>query len=242
MNLKSTIGTIGLVFICGLANAQQQTNDLFKKLQEKARLIKANEEEELPAPDIFFLATNEAVRKEIELVDDQVKRISQIEKDFSARINKGLKEFSRKLPQGDNRFAGFTPDLAADIQTFVDRLQTEKRQKMEDVLLPHQVQRLREMALQIHMDRSGEVAALSSPQVVEELGISEEQQKRLKERAEEITAEIEQEIKEIRAKGRKKLLQVLTKDQREKLETMIGNKFELPTDASRKRTTLRFKK
>jgi hypothetical protein len=174
----------------------------------------------MPAPDIFALAQNDGVQKEIELVDEQLGQLRQINEDFSARIQEQMESI-----RGQD--GTFDMQRAKDLSELIRKLNEEKEARMREVFLPHQFDRLRQISLQTQMKRNGETSMLSNSEVVEALGLSDEQQKRLKKKAAELKTEMEQEIRKLKEKAREELFEELTRDQREKLKSMLGEDFEV---------------
>ena len=178
------------------------------------------------APDIFSLANNTSVQREIELVDEQMDQIREINSEFGKKIQEEISGM---------RLGNMDPDRGRNLSELIQRLNDEKRSRMQEVLLPHQFDRLRQIALQTQMKRSGEAATLGSDKVAEELGITPEQQEKIKARADELKKEMEQKIAQLKEEMRDELLDELTRDQREKLEEMMGDSFELQTPSFRDR-------
>lgn len=180
----------------------------------------------LPPPDVFSLANNSSVQREIELVDEQLEQIREINRDFSARISGQIGELTR---------GGMSPEKGRDLSALIQDLNEQKKAKMESVLLPHQFDRLRQIALQTQMKRSGDAATLSSDQLVEALGISAEQQEQIQNKAEQLKQDMEKRIAEMKQQAREELLGELTREQRAKLKEMMGNDFDLKTPDFRER-------
>ncbi len=177
-------------------------------------------------PDIFSLANNASVQGEIELVDEQMQQIRDINAEFGKKIQEQISEM---------RLGNMNPDRGRDLSDLIQRLNAEKQQRMQQVLLPHQFDRLRQIALQTRMKRTGEATTLSSGEVAEALGISAEQQEKIKARAEELKKEMEEKIARIKQEAREELLDELTGEQRRKLEEMMGDSFELKTPSMQDR-------
>ncbi len=175
--------------------------------------------EAMVSPDIFSLANNAGVQKEIELVEEQLEQIRQINDEFSSKMSGKVRELTS---------GGMNPVRGRELSELIKEMNEQKQSRMESVLLPHQVDRLRQISLQVQMNQSGDAATLASDQLVEALGIDDEQKKRLEERAEEIRAELERKITALRDKAREELLGELTRGQREKLDEMTGARFDVP--------------
>ena len=184
------------------------------------------------APDIFGLAQNNGVQKEIELVDEQLAQMKEINEEFTKRTQE---LFAGIHGENGNIDLSNIGNLASTIKS----IKKEKEDKMKEVLLPHQFARLKQISLQTQMKRNGQSTLLANQDIVEALDLSEEQQEKIKERAEELKKELEEDIKELKEKSRQKLLKELTSDQRKKLEEMMGDDYTLETpsfmESARKR-------
>ena len=66
--------------------------------------------------------------------------------------------------------------------------------------------------------------------MLEELGIDEEQKKKLEEKIEEVRKEVEKKIKEIRKEAEDDILSVLTSEQRKMFREKIGETFDFGSD------------
>jgi hypothetical protein len=127
--------------------------------------------------------------------------------------------------------------------------------KIEEILLPHQLERVKQIQLQSQLQISVGVA-ISSLEVAKELGLTDEQKEKIKaigdearkamgdmrpgggrrgngggdQNAERPSREEMQKVFEKMTKAReeneKKYMEVLTAEQKEKLETMKGKKFD----------------
>ena len=187
--------------------------------------------------DPLILLQSEQVQKELELVDDQKAKLRKI----GEKMRNEMRE----------AFSGLRDLSSEERRKKIDELREklparaeELRKEVNDVLLPHQVDRLKQIRVQ--MLGSG---ALSDKEVIETLGLTKEQQEKLRAVAEETTqktramfegladlsqearrekfAEIRDETRKLREEAAKKAREVLTPQQREKLEKLKGEKFEL---------------
>ncbi len=174
------------------------------------------------SPDPFSLLSDPSVQKDLELVGDQLKQLQDLQKDFSLQMKEQIGDLSK---------GGINPDRFKGLGELVKRLREQQQNQMQELLLPHQIDRLKQVALQRHMDRAGAAGALASEKVAKELGITEEQIERLKKREEEIKEELAKRIVKMREEARNELLQELTPQQREQLKQMTGEKFKsVPND------------
>ena len=157
------------------------------------------------------------IKQHLELDDDQMAKLKDIQKQFAERMKNEL-NFSHG--------PGADPAQMKNIGKLIQEINAERKSAMGSVLLPHQSKRLEQIALQMKMKNRGDAATLVSKDVAEELGIDEDQQKRIKSRAAEIKKEMEQEIARVKEEARKKLMRELTPTQRKQLDELMGEKFE----------------
>jgi hypothetical protein len=108
----------------------------------------------------------------------------------------------------------------------------ETEKKVQDILLPHQLKRIKQIALQMQLQSAGygAASAFSSDQLAEELKITDEQKTQLQEKQKEVMKEMQEKTqafyKQLQEESREKVLGVLTPAQRKKLEEMLGEKFQ----------------
>ena len=163
----------------------------------------------------------QSVKDNLELVDEQVQKINQIRTDLqkeSSKMYKNMRDLSRE--ERMERYREMNEELAEKIE-----------KQIKEVLLPEQMARLNQISLQMRL-RSyyGLGQALSGDDLAESLDVSERQKRELLKVQQEVQAEIRQKTMEfnakIRAEAQEKILKVLSKKQRDKLEKMQGDKFE----------------
>ena len=188
----------------------------------------------LPMPlgggDSFAMLNNPSVQKDLELVDDQIQQIKDVNADFSARIQDQVSEL-----RGDN--GSFDIARAKELGELVRKLKEQQKTEIDNLLLPHQQERLQQVALQMQMKAMGTARALAS-KLAEELDITDEQKDRLKQRQQELQEEMQKKISEMRENMQKELLQELTPQQRDKLQELTGADFEMKSvDFQRRRSS-----
>lgn len=168
-------------------------------------------------PDSFSLLNDPSVQKDLELVGDQLEQVRALQADFSAQMKEQIGDLSK---------GGLRRDRMEGLGELIRQLRDKQRAQMEEVLLPHQIERLKQVALQKHMQNAGTASALISEQVAEALGIDEQQKERLQKRAEEIKADMEKKMAKLREDAKNDLLMELTPTQREQLKEMVGDDFQ----------------
>lgn len=170
---------------------------------------------------LLMLLQNEQVQKEIELVADQKEKITALNKetqDARAAARADMANLSQEERQAKMKEAAE---------------KTEK--KVEGILNPKQLKRMEQIQLQVQ----GGVA-LSNPKVVKALALTDDQQAKIKTinddsrkamadmrsgggpPSDEDRAKMQKSMKETETK----LMDVLTADQKGKLEKMKGEKFD----------------
>jgi hypothetical protein len=162
-----------------------------------------------------FLLSDPGVQKELELVDSQREQIQQMNKEFG-------KEISSKID-------GIVANPGADkrgIGEAIQEINKRKKERLAQILLPHQVDRLKQISLQQSVNQAGLGQALASKALMQELGIDEEQKSQLKKKAEELNKELEEKVAKLRSEMRDELLNELKPEQREKMKQLMGNQFE----------------
>ena len=167
----------------------------------------------------MFMLMNESVRKELEIVPDQEEKLRELGekmRDEMRQMFSGMRDLS-----SEERQAKF-----AEMREKGQERMKEYQAQVGGILLEHQKTRLKQLQVQSQMRRSGTSGALASETLAKELGITEEQKKKLAELREEVQKETEEKISKIREEAREKLLSVLTPQQRKKLEEMTGEQFE----------------
>lgn len=165
--------------------------------------------------DIVAMLGNSGIHNELELMDYQKQKL----KDIKAQYDNLIKEIRQRPKEGETDL-----DKQAK-QKEIERAIKDRKRIMEEVLLPHQRERLHQISMQMKMTHRGAVQILSGKELADLLGLTEEQKQRLKKRSEEIKAEMEAEIAKIKNKARKKLLNELNADQRKQLEKMLGDDY-----------------
>ncbi|MCE5266890.1 MAG: Spy/CpxP family protein refolding chaperone [Planctomycetaceae bacterium] len=186
----------------------------------------------------------EQVRKELNLTDEQTDKVKALlEEVGTGRVQipnwKSLSEEERKAKATEAMKAYF-----AKLAKF--------EKDLHEVLNPEQFDRLRQLRLQIGLKMEG-VAALSSSELAQLLGLNDEQQGKIKSLRDEAmkqvadmrksleeaapeerkakAVELRKKILEIHKESFEKALEVLTPEQREKLDKLKGKPFELDLSA-----------
>jgi Spy/CpxP family protein refolding chaperone len=167
------------------------------------------------------LLRNEAVQKELELVDDQKAKLTKLGEGMRAEFTE-MFQGMRDLSSEERR------EKFASIREKMTNVREKLQKDIDGILLPHQRDRLAQIQFQSQNRGRGTSGALSSDSVAEKLGITKEQQEKIAKLGTEIQEEMTKKIQELRLKAQEKLLEVLTPDQKAQWEKLAGEPFELP--------------
>ncbi len=163
------------------------------------------------------LLDNDEVRADLDLVGDQLDKFKEAQEAVKAQIAAKAKELSS---------GKLDPASMGAIAREMAQLKRAGQQQMESLLLPHQLDRLKEVALQMQMQKRGPAKTILSPEIAEALGIDSDQKKRILEREKELKKELEEKMTKLKEEMREKLMSELTSEQKTKLETLSGRKFD----------------
>ena len=121
--------------------------------------------------EVMNLLRNEAVKSELELVDDQVQEIESIMEEMWAEMREKMgkmREF-RDLTPEERR------EKYAEVREDMDERKKKYQEQVYGVLLPQQMTRLKQLSIQSRARRTGEGAlgVLQNSELLTELGIDE---------------------------------------------------------------------
>ncbi len=154
----------------------------------------------------------ENVQKELELVDEQKRKLHEIAEQYRKQTQEGWREEwekIRKLPPDEQR-----KHLAQQREKTAKRTAqaaAEARKKVEEVLLPHQRTRFQEIVF-----RTRATAILYNPKTLERLGLSHDQKERLR----KVREELREKMQKLQQEAIDKTLGVLTPQQQATLKEM----------------------
>lgn len=161
----------------------------------------------------IMLLRNEKVAEELELVDDQMDELKELQEEAMSGMRDmfmGMRDMSQ-----DER-----EEKMEEVSDMMEKLKDD----VNDILLPHQQKRLKQLNFQNQNRRRGGTGVSGS--LAEELDISESQMEEM----EEITAKGNEDIQKAVAKMRediqKKVRGVLDSEQRKKWDELIGQEFD----------------
>ncbi len=159
----------------------------------------------------------EEVRKELELVDEQVADLQKLGEGRRERMGEmfaGLRDIEDREERGQK------------FRELMEKAQAELDEEIGKILLPHQMKRAKQLAFQQRLRGGAGRALTGGGSLAEELGISEEQQEKLREANERLEQELRQKVAELRNEAQEELLKLLTPKQQAKFKELVGEPFE----------------
>lgn len=164
------------------------------------------------------------VRKELELLDDQVEKLNDLQRKIGEARREAFQGFNfrelQNLPEEERR-AKFE-----ELRAKSDEKRKELEKDAENILLPSQVERLKQINIQNQMRTRSAADVLASNELKAELGLTDAQIEELKKAQEEAQTELRTKMAKIQEEAREKVLRVLTPEQQAKIKKLMGNKIE----------------
>lgn len=181
---------------------------------------------------LMNLLQNKSIRDEIELVDDQYKKMTQFYQQRQKEIMSEINSLIAPPLSGDKKKSNRSVQFrGTKLKELIKKQKEESESQLRELLLPHQLKRLEQVSHQVRMRNSGTLNALTRGKLKEELDLTDEDVKKLQTKSEEIQKDLEAEIAKLRAKAKKNLLKELSPTQRKKLDELMGEQFDYqPTD------------
>lgn len=168
---------------------------------------------------LFGLLSNESVRNELKLSEEQYQGAKQIMQASQSKVRELL---VGKLKDGSGQRVSFNGN---DIKELMQESREQAEAAIEEILLPAQLERVKQLAYQIEIAQAGLGSALTDGRLGEEIGIHEDQKQNILDRAAKIEAETRKAILAIHARAREKLFAGLTPEQRKSAEELLGDVF-----------------
>jgi hypothetical protein len=164
------------------------------------------------------------VQTELDLIPEQREELKQISKNLRQHrsdMSKDLKTFSNS-GVSEREIELRRRDLA---DQFEEKKQ-EAHSRVTGLLLPHQVDRLKQVTVQLVLKQVARKTKISSgilaPQILSYLEVDDNQAKRLESKANELQQRIAKEIQRLTSEAREELMDELTPEQRDKYKKLVG--------------------
>lgn len=170
---------------------------------------------------LFSLLTNESVRNELKLSEEQYDGAKKIMAESRNRMSELIRNQMKNSSGGRSVRIG-----GSEFSKLMEENRAQAETAIEEILLPTQLERVRQLAYQIEVSQDGMGEALTAGRLGQEIGVHEDQKQNLVDRAAKIEAEAQAAIIAIRAKAREKLFKELTPEQRKSAEKLLGPYFQ----------------
>lgn len=159
----------------------------------------------------------EQVQKELEMNEDQIKEITALGEKSTTLFQEALQDVPREERFQKMREVG--EKVNKEIETGID-----------EVLLPHQAKRLKQLALQRRMQGNIEstAAALVEGELAEKLSLNDDQKGKVRDASKQLEEKLRKEIAKIRKQIQDELLNELSAEQRKQFDELVGTPFEFP--------------
>jgi hypothetical protein len=163
-----------------------------------------------------FLLNNPGVQQELELLDEQRDQIRQMQSEFGSEIKTKIDGVMKEGGPGRDK-----------IGEVINEINQRRKERLSEILLPHQIDRLKQISFQMNVNQGGLGSALTSKALTEQLGINDDQQEALKKKAEELNKEFEEKVAKLKVEMREELMDELTPEQQKKIKDLLGQDFKL---------------
>lgn len=170
---------------------------------------------------LFNLLANQSIRDELELTDQQYGGVKQILEASQKSMSQLIK--SRMTARGGDSSVRIS---GSDFQDLMAENRAKSEEAIEEILLPEQMKRVRQLAYQVEISRSGISESLVNGRLGKEIGVYDDQKEELANRAAKIEKEAKLAILAIKSQARAKLFKELTPDQRKAAEELLGDFFD----------------
>ena len=167
------------------------------------------------------LLSNEKVKEELELVDDQVEDIKELQDAMREEMMQMFRGGGFRDMDREERDAAMQ-----EIRQKMEEKAKEIEAEVQDILLPGQFDRLKQLNFQRETSRGGTAGLAESKSIMEALDITDEQKEKMKEAAEAAAKKLEKKIAELRKQAQTEVLGVLTEEQRTKFKELQGETFD----------------
>ena len=166
------------------------------------------------------LLNDRSVMKDLELVDEQISKLADIRAEFRQQFQKEWKELANARKENDK-------ERVKELNNALKDLQNKQDDELSNVLLPHQLDRIKQVSRQMQMQMFGGMSgALQRGQIAKELEITDEQKKKLADVQKKMNEDIIAKTKEIRESAKKQAMELLTSEQKNKLKDLTGEEFK----------------
>jgi Spy/CpxP family protein refolding chaperone len=174
----------------------------------------------------YYLLQTESVQKEIDLTPQQKEKLQEIAKKYYDQVSEQAKEYQKTdwakvqqmKPDDQKKFYDELRGRQAKQSEVTKKWTEEAKKQVEQVLQPKQIEQLKDIAF-----RQRAASMLYMPQVLDQLGLSDEQKAtigKIREKLQARMAKAQQRMMQMQSDSNRKAIGVLTPQQLEKLKTL----------------------
>jgi len=181
---------------------------------------------------LMQLNFNSELRKELEVVEDQVESVKKLGEDYQREMIKFHQEHGKLTNEIQKLYQEGKYQEAQEVGEEYQRLNKEfsdgYKKKAEEVLLPHQIQRLKQIAKRQgarYMNQFGDEFGVVAS-VADEIGMSANEKERLIDAIKAARKEYYAAVDDAKKKANEKIMAALTTEQKEKMQELLGEEYD----------------
>lgn len=180
-------------------------------------------------PNEMQALTIPSVLDELDVIDAQRAELEILNSTYKERFQEAVNELLKN--------AG-NPEKSKSLSKEIQRIQEEKEAALSKVLLPHQIERIKQVSLQLKVRTLGAARAFSAGLLAEELQITNKQRAKFAEIQKELDESVRLKIAELKEEAQRKIYDELSVQQRERAAILIGDKYSGAAEGIQTRTQL----
>ncbi|MFN0018938.1 MAG: hypothetical protein ACKVP0_11810 [Pirellulaceae bacterium] len=162
------------------------------------------------------------INDDLELVDFQKEKIQKVLNDVQVINREFAAQIGKTPPQEQSQL----------IKSFKEKI-AKAEEELASILLPAQLERLRQIRMNLVARNDGATFGLKNREFLELLDLTPEQKAKVAAKAAELSKLVEEKVKKLQAEiekvkleAREEVFQVLTPEQRKKYLDLVGRPFE----------------
>lgn len=162
------------------------------------------------------------INDDLDLVDFQKEKIQKVLNDVQVANREFAAQIGKTPPQEQSQL----------IKSFKEKT-AKAEAELASILLPAQLERLRQIRMNLVARNDGATFGLKNREFLELLDLSPEQKEKIQAKAAELSKVVEEKVKKLQAEiekvkleARDEVIQVLTPEQRKKYLDLVGRPFE----------------
>ena len=177
------------------------------------------------AQQLFSIAHNKVLLKELEIVDAQASKLNNISQDFQRKLVAISMANSQRMIEAQTEGKSVNYD---DYLKPIDELSKQMEAELEKILLAHQVKRIKQLAIRQQLQlQSGYADDLALPlTLAKQLTLSAAEVKALKKTVAETRSAYEEKVQKLQSEARDTILKTIPADKRKAFLEIVGETFD----------------